>query len=353
MTAAADTMIGSRKVYPPGRPLRFRRHARIVSTGAGMPDETVTNRDLIDELDLIASDRAVQYSIGIKERRRAPFSAAPSFYLEKAARECIDRSGVDPEKIDRIIYAKLFGDRLVPATALNVLERLGLRRGIPAMDIAAACSGVMHAMDLALSFINAGEDYVLVLGGDRTVLCRDSAVPRDTRTVFLNGDGFAAVLLGPSSAPVFHAKYFYTDSDLLDFAYIPFGTELLNKTHRFGPEMFAMTMPDGKRIHRSVIDSCRIISSRLFRLAGKTISDIDYFITSDQTRLVWQDQLKLLGLTEDKSTSCFHKYGNTVAAMVPLNLHEAVTSGVLRRGMTVMMMGHGAGASGGGFIFTF
>ena len=346
-------MIGSTKAYPKAQKLRLRRHAQIVSTGAGIPDEVVTNQDLIDELDLIASDRAVQFSIGIRERRRAPFEVDPSVYLERAARECLDRAGVDIEKVDRIIYAKLFGDHLVPATALRLLERLGAQKGIPAMDISAACSGVMHAIDLALSYINTGDEYVLVLGGDRTTLGKEAAITKDTRTVFLNGDGFAAVLLGRSSEPKFHAKYFYTDSDLSDFAYIPFGTELLNKTHQFGRSMLAMAMPDGQQIYRSVLDSCRIISRNLLSVTGLEISDIDFFITSDQTRLVWQEQLKLLGIPEEKSVSCFEKYGNTVAAMTPLNLHEAITTGALRRGMTVMMMGHGAGASGGGFVFTY
>jgi 3-oxoacyl-[acyl-carrier-protein] synthase-3 len=39
--------------------------------------------------------------------------------------------------------------------------------------------------------------------------------------------------------------------------------------------------------------------------------------------------------------------------MVPLNLHEAISTGKLQRGMNVLLMGHGAGASGGGFIFTY
>ena len=339
--------------YPPGRPLRYRRYAKILSTGAGVPENTVTNQDLIDEFDLIATDRAVQFSLGIRERRRAPFETPPSVYLERAARACIENAGISPEKIDRIVYAKLFGDHLTPATAVRVLQRLGIRKGIPVMDISAACSGTLHAMDLALGFINAGDDYVLVLGGDRTVLEKQAAVERDTRTVFLNGDGFAGLLLAVSDTPRFHAKYFYTDSDQRDFAYVPFGTELLNVTEEISPKMFALTMPDGSRIHRSVMDSCRILSERLFELSGKKIEDIDFFITSDQTHLVWQEQLKLLGLPEEKSVSCFHKYGNTVAAMVPLNLHEAVSSGRLKRGMTVLMMGHGAGAAGGGFIFTF
>jgi 3-oxoacyl-[acyl-carrier-protein] synthase-3 len=351
--STTDVMIGSKKRYPEGRPLLCRRHARIVATGAGIPEGVVTNQDIIDELGVITTDRAVQFSIGVRERRRAAFDVPASYHLAIAARECIDRAGILPEQLDRIIYARLFGEHFVPATALRVLERLGIRRGIPVMDISAACSGVMHAMDLALGFINAGENYVLVLGGDRTAFNEQVAERRDTRTMFLTGDGFAGILLGASPTPQFAARYFYTDSDLADFASIPFGTELLNKTQKFDSGMLALTMPDGRRIHQSVLDSCRIISSRLLSLTGLTMNDIDFVITSDQTHLVWKEQLKVLGVEESKSISCFHKYANTVAAMVPLNFNEAITTGVLQRGMKVLMMGHGAGASGGGFIFTY
>jgi len=344
-------MTGSSKCPPAGHGLSANRFARIVSTGSGVPDEVVTNQDLIDEFGVIATDRAVRYSIGISERRRAPRAASAALYLERAARQCLERAQLAPEALDRIIYARLFGDHFVPATALRVLERLGLRRGIPAMDISAACSGVMHALEMAISFINAGDNYVMVLGGDRTVLSPQVAVTRDTRTLFLNGDGFAAILIGRSETRSFQARYFYTDSDLRDFAFIPFGTELLNGTQDFGPHMFAMTMPNGRQIHQSVLDSCKIISEHLLDLSGLRIDDIDFVITSDQTHLVWKDQLATLGVPESKSISCFHKYGNTVAAMVPLNLHEAFVTGAIVPGMKVLMMGHGAGASGGGFIF--
>jgi 3-oxoacyl-[acyl-carrier-protein] synthase-3 len=346
-------MIGSNKRYPLGRKLLARKHARILSTGAGVPEEVISNQALIDELELVATDRAVQFSIGIKERRRARFDVSSSYYLEQAAKQCIERAEVSPEKIDRIIYARLFGDHAIPSTALRVLERLGIRRGIPVMDISAACSGVMHGIELALSYINSGDNYVLVLGGDRAAMNKRVAVKKDTRTVFLNGDGFAGVLLGPASKPHFLARYFYTDSDLSDFAYIPFGTEILNKSFKFGPEMLALTMPDGKSIHLSVLDSCRLITNELLKLSGLTLNDIDFVITSDQTHLVWQEQLKVLGIPESKSISCFHKYGNTVAAMVPLNLNEAIITGGIRPGMKVLLMGHGAGASGGGFIFQY
>jgi len=346
-----ESMIGSSKRYPASRPLITQRHAQILSTGSGVPDEVVTNQQLIDELALMATDRAVQYSIGITERRRAPFHVESSVYLEKAARECLQRAGVAAESLDRIIYSRLFGDHFVPATAARLAERLGIDRCIPVTDISAACSGVMHAVELAISMINAGDEYVLVLGGDRTAMSQQVAVAKDTRTVLLNGDGFAGILLGRSPSPSFLARYFYTDSDLSEFAYIPFGTELLNGTLAFGPEMAAMKMPDGRRIHQSVLDSCKIISSRLLEITGLSMQDIDFVITSDQTYHVWKEQLAVLGVPEAKSVSCFHKYGNTVAAMVPLNLHEAYATHAITPGMKVMMMGHGAGASGGGFVF--
>lgn len=349
----AQTMIGSTKEYPLARPLLLARNARIAATAAALPEEVVTNQALIEELGILATARAVEYSIGIRERRRGRFDAVCADYLTRAGQLCLERAGVRPEQVDRVIYARLFGDHVIPSTSSTLLPRLGLRPGIPAMDISAACSGFLHAMGLALGFINGGDEYVLVLGGDRGALDRTAKVSRDTRTVFLNGDGFAAMLLQRSDAPNFKCSYFYTDSALADFAYVPFGTELLNGTQAFGPGMFALTMPDGRRIHQSVLDSCRLISGRLLSQAGLRLEEVDFFVTSDQTHLVWKEQLAVLGIPESKSVSCFPRYGNTVAAMAPLNLDEAIQTGVLRRGMTVMMMAHGAGASGGGFVFTY
>ena len=348
-----DKMIGSTMAYPAARPFRHRRYGQLLSTGAGMPNTVVGNQALIDGMDLIASDRAIQHSIGIRERRHVSPGKKPSVYLERAARQCLQRAGVAPEKISRIIYARLTGDQAIPATSLKILERLGISTGVPVMDVSVACSGFVHATELALNCINAGDDYVLVLGGDRAAVDVDARVDKDTRTVFLNGDGFAAALYGVSETRKFFARYFYTDSSIGDFAYIPFGTEALGKNPNPDKEAFVLQMPNGPNIHQSIIDSTIIISSRLFAQCNKTIDDIDFFISSDQTAMSWKAQLQVLGLPESKSCSCFHKYGNTVAAMVPLNLDEAISTGKLQMGMTVLFMGHGAGASGGGFIFEY
>jgi len=339
--------------YPESKPIQFERYGSLVATGKSVPETIITNQEIIDKYQLIASDRAVQYSIGISERRQVAEGKLVTDYLRNAAQQCLNNAGIDISQVSRIIYSKLTGDRYIPSNSSKVLQGLRESFGIPVMDISAACSGFTHAMEIALSFINGGEDYVLVLSGDKVEATSCKWFVPDTRTVFLNGDGFASALFGHSEQKKFLAHYFYTDSSIQDFAFIPYGTSVLNHEEPISPDNFMLKMPDGPKIHQSVLHSCATISGHLLKQAGLTMDDIDFFITSDQTSMVWKAQLEQLGISEEKSISCFHKYGNTVAAMVPLNLNEAIETGRLKKGMTVMLMAHGAGASGGGFIFEY
>ncbi|MBN1480042.1 ketoacyl-ACP synthase III [candidate division KSB1 bacterium] len=339
--------------YPAIKSLTIDRYARVLSTSVTVPETVVTNDDIIKRYDLIATDRAVQFAVGIKERRYADDHTLVSDLLAETALVCLDRANVRPEQLDRIIYTKLMGDYIVPATSIKVLQKLGMRSGIPAFDIAAACSGFAHILDMAIRYIDSGDDYVLILGGDISSRSANTKNKKDTRTIFLSGDAVVGMLLGVSDEQHFLASYLYTDNTYYEYSYIPFGTEMLNKTKAFDNTMFNMQMPDGMVVHESVIDSCDIVANKLLQHTGLSIDDIDVFITSDQTTMTWEAQLRKMGVPREKSASLFHKYGNTVAALAPVNLNEMIESGRLQRGMTVMFLAHGAGASGGGFIFTY
>jgi len=343
----------SKLKYEEAKPLNINRYSKILSTSVVVPDKVVTNDDIIKRYDLIATDRAVQFAIGIKERRWVDENTLVSDLLTEAARQCLDRAGVDPEKLDRVIYTKLMGDQIVPATSIAVLKNLGIKRGIPAFDILAACSGFAHLIDMAIRYIDSGDDYVLILGGDVSSRLADARNKKDTRTIFLQGDAVVGMLLGVSDVQHFLASYLYTDNTYFDYSYIPFGTELLNKSKKFDNEMFNMQMPDGMVVHQSVIDSCELVTNKLLAQTDLTLDDIDVFITCDQTTMTWEAQLQRLKFPKEKSASLFHKYGNTVAAMSLINLHEMIESGKLKREMNVIFMAHGAGASGGGFVFRY
>jgi 3-oxoacyl-[acyl-carrier-protein] synthase-3 len=137
-------------IYPPIQQLNVERFARVVSTGIGLSEKVTINQDIIDRYHLFATDRAVQYTLGIKERRWVEPDQKLVELMAQAVTNCLEKAGLELEKIDRIIYSKLIGDYQMPASSVGMLRELGTKKGIPAFDISSACSGFMHALDMAL-----------------------------------------------------------------------------------------------------------------------------------------------------------------------------------------------------------
>ncbi len=340
--------------FPDIRPLNIDRFARIVSTGTGIPKEVVTNQDIIDKYKIIATDRAVQYSLGIKERRWSNLDEKVEDLMAEAVNQCLERANIDIDKVDRVIYTKLFGDYQVPATSIGLLRKLKAKKGVPAFDICSACSGFMHAMDLAIRYIATGDDYVLILGGSVSAKCLRHWGNPDPKTIFLFGDAIVAMLISYSEIKSFMASYLLTNHTLYNNAKISFGSSFVqNDSENLNSGMFFMKIADGNIVFNSSADYSKIIADKLLDETGLKLEDIDFFITSDQSTKIWEAQLKKLGIPKEKSVSLYHKYGNTVAAMSPLNLNELIVTGRLKRGDLVMMQAHGAGASSGGMIFRY
>lgn len=338
--------------FPDIKPLDIECYAQIIATGVGLPDKVVTNQDIIDKYNIVATDRAVEYSLGIRERRWVDKDQKVDELMAKAVNHCLERAGVKIDKVNRIIYSRLLGDHQIPGASVAALRKLGAKIGIPACDISPACSGFMHAMDLAVRYIATGDEYVLVIGGGITSpQFWNSPNPK---TIFLFGDAIAAMLIGPSETKHFLASYIITNHKLYDNAYIPCGTSLIREE---APDLdfdsFNMRIANGNLIEQSAVEYATVITEKLLSITGLTLEDIDFFITSDQSTRIWEAQLKALGIPSRKSLSLFYKYGNTVAAMSPLNLDGLIQAGKLKKGGLVMMMAHGAGASSGGMIFRY
>ncbi|MFP4661868.1 MAG: ketoacyl-ACP synthase III [Halanaerobiales bacterium] len=340
--------------FPDIKPLVVDKYCQIISTGIGLPEEVISNQYIIDEYNLLASDRAVQYSLGIKERRWANSDEKLEDLMALAVKECLDKADMDINQINRVIYSKLSGDYQVPATSIGLMKKLGATVGIPAFDITSACSGFIHAMDLAIRYIASGDDYVIIVGGSVMGEPLLDDEKSSQYNIFLFGDAIAAMLLGPSDIEKIISTYIVTSHGLYDNAYIEYGTSLLKEgLTDIKAANIIMKISDGRIIHDSSVEYSRVVADKLLSLTEFSIDDLDFFVTSDQSTGIWQDQLKTLGIPEEKSTSLYYKHGNTVAAMSPLNLHELIESGRLKRGDLVMMQAHGAGASSGGVLFRY
>jgi len=105
--------------------------ARIVGTGAHVPERVLTNADIEKLVD--TSDEWIVTRTGISERHIAADDQATSDLAYPAARAALEAAGLDPIDLDMILVATATPDMFFPSTACVLQDRLGRARpGDPA-----------------------------------------------------------------------------------------------------------------------------------------------------------------------------------------------------------------------------
>lgn len=162
---------------------------KILSTGSALPALSKTNDDLSTFLD--TSDEWISQRTGIRQRSLCSDETLTDL-LTVAAKQALERAGVEPQQLDLILCATIRGEYITPSQACVIQQQLGA--GCPAMDISAACTGFVYALDVAAGyFARKKVKKVLVLAGDIMSRLVDW---NDRSTCVLFGDGAGAVLLG-------------------------------------------------------------------------------------------------------------------------------------------------------------
>ena len=114
--------------------------AGILGTGHSYPEGILTNADL--EKIVETSDDWITTRTGIKQRRKAKPGEYTSLFAVRAARQAIERAGLQPADIDLILCATVTPDQILPSTGCIIQAELGANKAA-AMDVVAACSGFL------------------------------------------------------------------------------------------------------------------------------------------------------------------------------------------------------------------
>ncbi len=312
------------------------RRARITGTGSFVPDKVVTNHDLEKMVD--TSDEWITTRTGIKERRVASGETTTDMAVESAGR-AIKSAGIDTEAIDLIIVGTVTPDFTFPSTACLVQSRLGLRPGIPAFDVSAACSGFLYALNVADQYIRSGSSTnALVIGVDLFSRIVDWT---DRSTCVLFGDGAGAVVLSAADdGSGILSSHIHSDGGYWRMLYTPGplgkgpGNGESNKpcVTMKGNETFKVAIRTMEEAVREVMDS-----------SGLTPSDISLFIPHQANMRIIKALREKLGLDENRVFSNIERYGNTSAGSIPLALDEAVRAGLVNSGDIVVFASFGGG----------
>jgi 3-oxoacyl-[acyl-carrier-protein] synthase-3 len=87
--------------------------------------------------------------------------------------------------------------------------------------------------------------------------------------------------------------------------------------------------------------------------AGLTWEAIDTAIIHQPNKALFDAAAQALGLPPEKTIDGFYRYGNTIAAELPIALDESVRNGRIRRGDTVLLVTFGAGFNLGVMVLEF
>ena len=108
-------------------------NAIITGVGGYVPDYVLNNEELS--------------RVGIKERRILTEEGLGTSYMaRKAAKQLLQKTGVDPDTIDALIVTTTTPDYKFPSTASIVLGKLGLKNAF-AFDLSAACCGFLYKIE--------------------------------------------------------------------------------------------------------------------------------------------------------------------------------------------------------------
>jgi 3-oxoacyl-[acyl-carrier-protein] synthase-3 len=327
------------------------RSVKILSTGKYLPKTKVTAAEL--ELRLGLTPGWIEKKSGVLIRYFVEDETA-SLMGAYAANKALSAAGLSFNDIDCLICTSSSPEQGIPCTAALIQKQLdGQNSGIPAFDINSTCLSFIVGLDMLSYPVAAGRfPRVLLVATEISV----GLNWQDKETCTLFGDGAAAVIITQSAADQSSrilASLLETYSKGAHLTECKAGGNkyrLEAYGDRLGELWFKM---DGKGIYRLAAEILPDFVERLLQSSGLKMTDIDMVIPHQASLMAMELLRKQLNIPQQKLMVIAHNHGNTIAASVPMALHEAIVQGRVQRGDRLMLLGTSAGFSVGGIVLEY
>ena len=314
----------------------MKKFARIVGTGSYLPPRIITNSELENSLD--TTDEWITSRTGIKERRIVEDQNTCDLALE-ASINALEMAELKASEIDLIILATTTPDKIFPATATTLQDRIGA--SCPAFDIQAVCAGFVFALTTAQQYIENGvAENILVVGSETMSKIVDW---NDRSTAVLFGDGAGAVVVSQDNTTgIKHAKL-CSDGKYLSSLHV--NNNGINETGTI--EMM------GNEVYRIAVNRLSDLAEETLKDCNMTPNDLAWMIPHQANIRIISAVAKRIKLPMSKVILTIEKHGNTSAASIPLALDVAVRDGRIKKGDNLLFEGIGGGFSWGSLLVEY
>jgi len=324
----------------------------ILATGEYAPVRRVSSLSLDEQL-----GRAPGWTeriTGVAERGVAGDGETVITMGAAAARRAVEGAGLALSDLDAIVAVGSIPAQAIPCTAVLLQRELGLgSSGIAAFDINATCLGFLAALDVLSAALQTGRfRRMLIVAAEKPSSCLDWKNPQ---TSALFGDGAGAVVLGAGRGNrELLATHFQTFSEGAELCRVRAGGTLLHPAADLEAFLSATSFEmNGPPLYRMAAQVVPGFLGQLLERAGLTTGSIDVWVPHQASGKGLEHMQAALDLPRDRFVMTLATHGNQVAASLPVALHRGIESGQIQRGMTLALIGTGAGLSVGGAIVRF
>ncbi|MDX3763697.1 beta-ketoacyl-ACP synthase III [Streptomyces sp. AK02-04a] len=322
--------------------------AVICGLGTCLPERVITNEDLTARLD--TSDEWIRRRTGIQRRRMVDPGTSTGDLAVAAGQAAQVSAG---RSADFVVLATTTPDRPCPATAPEVAHRLGLTE-VPALDIAAVCSGFVYALGLAEALVRAGAcDQPLVIGAEVYTSIID---PQDRNTAVIFGDGAGAVLLrrGDSGEPgAIHAVELGSSGAGSDLITVAGGGSRIPGREQQVPREQRYFRMQGREVYRQAVARMTSSARSVLDRVQWSPSSVRAFVGHQANQRILDAVADRLGVSKCYRFGNIAEVGNTAAASIPLAMADASASNRIHPGAPTLLTAFGGGLTWGSAAVTW
>jgi 3-oxoacyl-[acyl-carrier-protein] synthase-3 len=206
----------------------------------------------------------------------------------------------------------------------------------------------MYGIAQAFGMVESGlSSRALVVGADVLSKLMNFS---DRSTCVLFGDGAGAVVVEPVAEEGFLGFELGADGAGGKDLNLPAGGSRMPTTAETVASGAHTVHMNGREVFKF---ATRVLVSSAEAILAKcelSLDDVDVYVPHQANVRIIDHALTKLGIPKEKTIVNVDRYGNTSSASIPLALAEAVATGRVHRGDTVLMTGMGAGLTWGSAV---
>lgn len=327
--------------------------SKIVDIEYHLPVEVLNNVKLQAEFPDWDAEQ-FEKKIGIKERHIAGENETALDLAEQAAKKIFKR--YDKKKIDFLLLCTQTPDYILPTSACILQNRLGLRRGIGALDFNLGCSGYIYGLALCKGLIASKIAKNILLVTAETY--SRHIHPRDRGNKAIFGDAAAVTIV--ESAEEDHIMDFVLGTDGSGFENLIVKNGAGRSPYNFNPEFFEdppgsfgngnNLYMNGPEIFNFTIKVIPGLVSEILEKNNLEIEEIDQVIFHQANKYILEYLRKKMNIDNEQFYIDMRYSGNTVSATIPIALKQCIEASRLSTGNKALLVGFGVGYSWGGTV---